>query len=75
LDIWKIQPYFFTASAFNLNRSADSNTSGRLSTKHQDKNQKKSLLTDYYDHEEYCLARDDYNKSSQFVVKLQQLKN
>jgi hypothetical protein len=38
MEVWKIQPYFSDASAFNFNRSADSNTSGRLSTKQQDKN-------------------------------------
>jgi hypothetical protein len=61
MEVWKLQPYFFVASVFNLNRFADSNTSGRLSTKQQDKNQKKSLLTDCYDHEEYCLKESKYN--------------
>jgi hypothetical protein len=37
----EITAEFFVAIALNLIRSADSNASGRLSTKQQDKNQQK----------------------------------
>ena len=71
MEVWKIQPYFSVTSAINLNPSADSNTSGRLSTKQQDKNQKKPLLTDYCDQEEYCVNEGRYNTLCLIVAKLQ----